>query len=489
MKFLQQHVGIIIKLIFFTLFSILVRGYQYGSGNQVHYFNFAFHKFYPEFFANDYLFKIHDLPYTIFVDALYAVLRIFGENPFIFFLIYFLFLFLFYLAIYLIADYFFKNKKLSILMLLFFIFPIPIGGSTISTLEKSLTPRFVAEIFLLFSIYFLLLKKHIVSPLVAGIGFLIQPVILLSYIPVAALSGIFENMSTFSFKNIVNIPKSVFKSVGSKILIFLLVGSPMLFKFISGQEGSVFIDAEWRSILYDRLPYIFIWRWSIINFVALFAICIFFAFYKRIFKQKLHPTVKAILFVSMAFFVAAFLSSVFDFRLGLQLQLTRNLYLLVVFTIIFGIGSFLARLSMPSLQKTTLAIIFFSVALSFPTRTEYGIFWINPLDDYQKAAIWAKNNTPKDSAFLVPLDEFGFRFWSKRSVFLEHKEGGDSLYDRSLAIEWNKREELIENNREFSGEYITTLKNEYNIDHIVTKQEIPGLAIVYRNSKFIIYRI
>ncbi|MBI4009145.1 hypothetical protein HY357_02840, partial [Candidatus Roizmanbacteria bacterium] len=172
MKTARSYIGIIVKLIIFTLFSIIIRGYQYGSGNQVHYFNFAFKKFYPGLYPNDYLFKTHDLPYTIFVDFIYIVLKIFGENTFIFFFIYFFFLFLFYLAIYLIFDFFFKNRKVSAIILLFFIFPIPIGESTINTLEMSLMPRFIAEIFLLLSIYFILIKKNVLSPIFAGIGFL-----------------------------------------------------------------------------------------------------------------------------------------------------------------------------------------------------------------------------------------------------------------------------------------------------------------------------
>lgn len=490
MQFLQKNLGTALKLILFTLFSIMVRGYEYGDGNQVHYFNFAFHRFYPEFYSSDYLFKLHDVPYTIFIHFLYVVLKIFGENSFVFFTIYFLFLLLFYTAIYLITTFFFKNRTISLITLLLFIFPIPIGGSTINTVEKSLIPRFVAEIFLMFSIYFLFIKRNVLSPVLAGIGFLFHPITLIPYIPIVILSPFFENMHIFSLKEVSKVLKKCWKPIILKVSIFLIVAGPILCAFIlSGQSGTLFMDASWKSIVLERMPYVFVTQWSVINFLLLFSTCIFFGTFTHFFKKKINPTVQAILFVSLGFFTLAFLSAIFTFRLGLQLQLARNLYLFVVFALIYGVGSALARLSKVNLKKASIILLIISVALCLPGRNRYGILWVNPLSEYQQAAIWAKTNTPNDSLFIVPLDTSGFRFWSKRSVFLELKEGGDGLYNRNFAMVWNDREELIEEERQFTITYLLELKKEFNVSYILTTQDISGLTAVYKNKKYTLYKI
>ena len=156
--------------------------------------------------------------------------------------------------------------------------------------------------------------------------------------------------------------------------------------------------------------------------------------------------------------------------------------------IIYGIGSVLEKISIKRLYKIAAITVFISLIFCFSGRKQYGFLWNNPLTEYQKAALWAKNNTSNESAFLVPINEFGFRFWSKRSVFLEHKEGGDSLYDRNFAMEWDKRKDLINANPEFSKEYVETLKRDYKIDYIVTTLNLPEI-LVYKNDKFFVYEI
>lgn len=477
---IKLNIGLAVKLFLFTLFSILLRGYQYGSGNQVHYFNFAFHKFYPNLFQTDYLFKIHDIPFTIFVDFIHRLLNTFSENILVFFLIYFAFLLVFYSSIYAISNFLFKNTKIAWLTLFLFIFPIPIGGSTIHTVEKSLTPRFVAETFLLVSTYFLLIKKRVISSALSGIGFLFHPITIIPYLPIVVLSSYFEDS-----KNLKNFLKNTLISTS----VFLLVSFPILIKFVfQGQGGGLFVDPEWLTIIRGRLSYLFIEDWSLINFVVITVICLFFTFYRFVFKEKLNPTVKAVGFVSLTIFIFALLSSLTGFRLGLQLQLGRNLYLFVVMFLIFGSGSALSLLSETNLKRIAILFVIAPIILCFPGRSEFGILWMNPIENYQQVALWAKENTPEQSVFLVPLDEFGFRFWSKRSVFIEHKEGGDSLYDRNFAMEWNKRRELIED-KELTGDLLAQLKNEYGVNYAITKEEVGGLKEVYRYKNYFVYEI
>jgi hypothetical protein len=484
----RKNIVFSIKLFLFTVLSILIRGYHYGVGNQVHYFNFAFYRHYPGIYPDDYLFRIHNLPYTVFVDAINLLLNIFGENELVFFQVYVAILFLFYLAIYKIADQFFHKPGVSAMVLTLFIYPIPIGGSITQTVEQSLIPRFVAETLLLYAMYFIIVKKYILSSVAAAVGFLFHPLTIIIYVPTVLLNFGFDILRRTGTKRVHFLEQS-WKMVILPLVLFTIISAPILFKFLSADpQGGVFVDPQWETVIRERLPYLYLWNWSLINYVAIAGMVMVFVFYRRIFARPLEGTVKAIVSASMMLFSLAFISALFDIRPILQLQQARSLYLLVIFLLICAGGSIGAMISEKALVRAGMVIVLLSALLCYPVRMQDGWLWRISRSDYQKAALWAKDHSSSDSLYLVPIDGFGFRFWSKRPVFLEFKEGGDSLYDRYFATVWYSRKKLVETNSLTDPAFIATLKNRYGIDYIVTIQSIPE-RLVYRNATYRIYKL
>ncbi len=461
-------------LLLFSLLTIVVRGYEFGLGNQIHYLTFFHYHMDPGLYPHDFLLKTHAIPYTIFIDFLrFMPLNFFGIQNSIFF-IYFVALFFFNLGIFLIVSKLFRDEMLKWIVLCFFIFPIPVGGSSIDTIEKELNPRFIAETFFVLSLYFLIIKKVVVSPLLAAIGFLFNPLTVIPYLFILLLSGFFRHITV---KNVL---------IGT--FIFLLIITPLLFKYsINEQQSSFFIDKLWKNILIERVSYIFALRWSLLSWSLAILMGIFLYIYGRF--SKMHQVAKAAIIIGFLMFFINIISDIFSLRIGLQLQLTRNLYLPVFFTLIFFakfLSDFVKKPLSIYLSLFLLSAIFL---LSFHKRLPDGILWYRSSTDYEKAAIWARSNTKNESIFLVPVETTGFRFWSLRSVVVEDKEGGDSLYSRSFAMEWDRREDILENNYyHMSLVQIMNLKKQFQINYIVTTQ-ILSLPLQFQSGLWKIYKV
>ncbi len=456
----------------FTVFSIIARGYEYGVGNQIHYFTYLNYFLDPSLYQNDYLLKMHTIPYTIFITVLkFLPLNIFGLQLTVF-ILYFILLYIFYLGIYLIVKNLFSNKSIPWITLFFFIFPIPVGGSSIDTVEKELNPRFVAESFFILSIYFLIVKKTVISSITAAVGFLFNPLILVPYIPIVTISWLFKYLKTKQF-------------VISAVL-FTVISSPLLNVYVFTQKQvSFFIDKEWKDLIIERLSYIFALRWSLVDWVLLFIMVIFFVIYARFYK--LNAVLKASIITGLLLVAGNIISDIFSLRIGVQLQLTRDLYLVELIAIILGVQ--ILSILVPKYLYRFLPFIIVTVGLTltFNSRISDGILWYTPLNDYEKTAVWANTNTTKDSLFLVPLDYTGFRFWSKRSVVVESKEGGDSLYDRSFGIEWDRREDLIENNYYMMDlKRIESLRKTFRFNYLVTTETLP-VQVAFTSGSWKIY--
>lgn len=485
-NYIKENIRLWIFICLFTLISVLVRGYEFGGGNQVHYFNYAFYTQYPGMYPDDYLFHLHSVSFTVFIPFLVMILQFFGESQLIFFCIYSSFTFIVYLTLYRISATLFHKPLISAFILLLFIVPIPIGGTTIYSIERSLTPRLIAEMFLLAAMYSLLRKKEWVSSIFSGVGFLFHPITILPFVPILFLTKYFGSRTSARGKGVYRALVDTFRAAWVPVGLFLLVASPILRSYaFSGQHAPLFIDAKWREVILERLPYLFIWRWSWFNFVLLGGLWyIYFRNRTTVLLSK-YPLLKAIALTTAAFFFISVVSAAANFRIGTQLQLARNLYLFIVFMLIAGTGSILKRFADKRIKQIGVLVCIAVLAVSIPGRQKFGILWMNPYSDYQKAALWANTYSTVDSIFAVPLSEEAFRFWSKRAVFVENKDGGDGLYDRNLALAWDVREDLIEEDT-FSDMLISRIKHDFGVRYLVTKQKLPYPA-VYANATWTIY--
>lgn len=74
--------------------------------------------------------------------------------------------------------------------------------------------------------------------------------------------------------------------------------------------------------------------------------------------------------------------------------------------------------------------------------------------DWKELQLWCKDNTSKNSTFIIPPDLESFRIWSERSVYGDWKDGALSTFNETYAQEWWKRMTLLGYQKNGSGGYI-----------------------------------
>ena len=99
-----------------------------------------------------------------------------------------------------------------------------------------------------------------------------------------------------------------------------------------------------------------------------------------------------------------------------------------------------------------------------------GAFYLEKdFGEMQGAAVWAKENTPKDAVFLAPANIGSLaRIALERSVFVGYKDGAQVTYGESFAKEWDKRYLLVEDFSSLDYSKIMAIAKEYKVDFVLT---------------------
>ena len=449
---------------------MFIRGYQYGQGNQIHYLIYANYQKSPSLYPRDYLLATHKLSPTLFPSFVNFTTQLTHSQELSALGIYVITLFAFYRVIFKIGQALGFDKKTIWLSLFLFIYPFPVAQSSINTVEASLMPRFLGDVFLLISVYLLLKKRFRLSILPAAIGFLFHPLTLIPYpliLGILTLTGYFKP------------PKILYWLFGISLLSLPWAIS----YYLSQSSNPFFVDPAWREILVSRMPYIFARTWSWKWQVATALIPLFF-----IYLKKIHPVAVTAVFTSYLLFLINIISDLLSIHLGLELQLTRNLYLVFIFLILYTAKTLTSRINKKLLTSVVIVLSIASILLTLKNKSDEKSYAYTPPAGYVNSALWAKTNTPTDSLFLVPPEISGFRFFSQRSVVVERKEGGDSLYSRKLALEWAKRQQRLTDYYNLDSKKINKLITEYGINYIITTQIMP-YPTIYSSTDWKVYNV
>ncbi len=118
---------------------------------------------------------------------------------------------------------------------------------------------------------------------------------------------------------------------------------------------------------------------------------------------------------------------------------------------------------------------------------------------------WARENTPKDTVFLVPPFPGGFRVFSQRSCWVSWRDGDIFWIHPSYAPEWRRRisvlglpyvpghvdmEAITAAYRKLSWEQLSKLARENHLPYVVQYADVPyPVAPVYSNEAFAVYHV
>ena len=144
-------------------------------------------------------------------------------------------------------------------------------------------------------------------------------------------------------------------------------------------------------------------------------------------------------------------------------------------------------------------------AIPTPSR-----FW-NPANEsrpttaWREVQRWAELNTPLDARFLVSPHPYGFRVFSKRSVWVDWKDGDIVYIFPEYAPEWRRRMEelgieLIENQfspkaqieqyKKQQWDRLVQVASAHNLSYIVHYADVPYPArAVFKNELYAIYPV
>lgn len=516
----MKHYLIILLLSIVAFFS---HGYQFGVSDQEIFIPYILKFTDPALFKGDILFDQHSASSSFFYPFM-GFLAKYVDIELLFFLGFILFQFIFFIATYQLSKTLLSSKNLAYLSLLPFFLPKFIGGTSTLTYDIFFGYRSIGLIFLIFYLKYLFEKKFVKSAFIAPIGMWFHP---LSIIPSLFLLPILAIKSKVK-------PEVIFKS----ILLFIVLIMPLIFlsnlDFVS--QLSYFKDNNWLSIIKFRDDYLFISSWSWRGWAALGMYLIIFILLGNKLRSKIRNIASIIVLVSFAVFVLnSLVLEVFEIPIIAQFQLVRsisplayialaispllltfkNIYLKVVGGILFfalslnlfnvvlvSAAIFLALILVNrnySLEKISTKIIIgifiifviihftmnFNRLLNFRNRVQFP----KQTNDWIDVQIWARENTRKDSVFLVSPNQTGFRIFSERSIIGDIKDGAVTMYDRNYALQWQERIHNLQDVQELDENEMKQLQNTYEFDYMVLPIDNKlNLKHIYENKNFKIYK-
>jgi hypothetical protein len=132
------------------------------------------------------------------------------------------------------------------------------------------------------------------------------------------------------------------------------------------------------------------------------------------------------------------------------------------------------------------------------------VFWLGP-DVYARARArweqgawrdaqnWVRANTLRSAVVLTPPSQTGFRVFSERTVVGEWKDGTQQYFDDAFVREWGARMEALggEQFPQLPDDQLRALARRFGASYLVLplKPRHPGLADVYANRGFVVYRV
>lgn len=528
-----------------TVITVLFMGYYFGSFDQAIHIPFLKKYSNPTLYPNDPFFDLRQYHYSYFWFIFVPFYKA-GILELSMFITHLIITFFTYWSIYLLSKTLFNSPIASFLSVIAFVFP-HIGFAGFPVIEFSLLNRTFVLPFLLISINYYLKNKYILAYLILGLMYNFH-VVSVNFV-----------LIMFLFDLILRFSKIDLKKYIAGIILFVVFASPILIWKFSNSSVDVGLDKQWfnlvnKGFLYHIFtlitlnPYVL---FLVINGISLFLI--YFIIRKRM-VNKFQSIINSFIFAALAVIIIQVLSSMFlPLTIIVQFQVIRIGVFVTIFTYLF-LSNYVGQYLEKKQDKNNIRILFASLLLStspfialiglistffknnfkkiiivfiissFPILLTLSFMmniWrpginIYPVkDELYKAEIWAKNNTPKDSVFIVPPYLWWFyntewRVVSERSIVASLSDLLEIAFLPSYTKYWLPRFESVAPNtiNKFEGNVFDNIKSvsksynslsetdilniseKYNASFFVTeKNNFYNFPKVYENNKYTIYKL
>jgi hypothetical protein len=239
----------ILILFFIAFFSILLRDYSFGYANHSFYIPFIDKILDPSLFQNDLIFSFNYN--NTFFYYIIAFFNKFWSLEIIFIVGYIIFSVSYVFAVYKLSYLLFKNIYISYLAVFFLVFPKQSIGGGDATFYGQFYYNIISITFLLYSIYFFLIKKYVISYLVLGTVFLFHAISAVHVFGLYLIYFFIDILLKYKLNFFTFLKSEYCKKIIFSFILFFIIISPLLFfKFSFENESTSFlnIDLNWLKI-------------------------------------------------------------------------------------------------------------------------------------------------------------------------------------------------------------------------------------------------
>ncbi len=533
---MSKQLPLLIFLLTATIFSILYQGYHPIQSDLLVFSPYLAKLLNPGLFPKDFaidamvsnfpglMWKLL-VPISIFInpDSLLLFLHAFTR-------------FLFYTSLFVVATVISGNKRIGYLTVLFWFIPKP--SIAYDTLSNVFVQSQLATPLIVFSFVSFLYGRSLTSGLILGFVFYIhQPLAL----PAAAFVGL-GFILTKQLGKLFNFT-----------LMFLAVVSPLIPQIITVVFNSGSYDNQWLEIIRIRNSHhLFPSLWTIDQWLP--TTLVFVMFLVAYFQERKNKVALSVTTVKVLLFgptVVILLAIIFTELIPIRKVIMSAPFHIGNLSLVFPsiiIAMFLYRMVTSKdkgekLLGFSLSYVFFFIQFSLKIQRAFLlfaiptmllvnryknnprklfvatvlllIFWMPYLfyknqiklgkqtNDWVSVQVWARNNTPPNSVFIVPTYIDGFRMYSERSIFADWSDGALGLFHPSFIHEWWNRMELLgitktknnQTSRKIAYDnldeiMIRTIKERYKVDFIVIDAgNNLSFVKIYNNKGYSIYHV
>jgi len=357
------------------------------------------------------------------------------------------------------------------------ILTIPVAGTALYLVDQYLNPRNLAAFAAMFAVTRTLEKRYVWAGVwlaLAASMHPLMPAFALSFCALLAVMGEIDG-----------------RSRGAMGTLRMAGGLRCLLPFgisLDPLASPAYHEAAMRH----RYFYIQNWQWY--EWLGILAPVVLLWWFARVARarqwKEVNRLCRALILYDLIYLAAALVVDLpARFEALARLQPLRSLHLLYMLMFLV-MGGFLGEYVLKNRVWRWLALflplaggMFFAQRVLFPASAHIEWPWKAPENDWAKAFLWIRGNTPVDAVFaLDPLymqlpgeGAAGFRSLAQRSRLADTvKDGGAVSMFPPLAEEWWTQVQAQTPWKEFRAEDFARLKSKYGVSWVVVQQ--PGVA-------------
>jgi hypothetical protein len=269
------------------------------------------------------------------------------------------------------------------------------------------------------------------------------------------------------------------------------------------------VTDAYREVLQTR-PYFFLLQWHWYEWVGIFAPLALLLWFRRMARHEAMPILESLCSACVVFGVIFFAFSLIitvpsSFTRLAELQPMRCLHLIYIFLFIFGGGLLAQWILRDRLWRWTVVFLplcagmWYSQRQLFPATSHIEWPGATPRNEWVKAFLWIRQNTPPDAYFALDPnymaapgeDQHGFRALAERSRLADMvKDSGAVTMFPALAEDWRWQVRALAGWKHFQAYDFRRLQQTFGVDWVVLETPgISGMSCPYRSNAIVVCRL